>query len=190
LNTGREQDPLIRIAGRSPVEVCEKLDLQPAARALLAAAPAPATFLGSLIQKELFSDAVAYLAHALPKADAVAWASGCVALGRTLSVAGQAAVAAAEAWSRQPTEANCRTAERAAADSDDDAARFAALAAFWSGDSLAPPDLPPALPPPELTGTAVVAALAIAASLAEPPEIPERYRNFLSRGILIARTPV
>lgn len=190
MSTSRDADPLVRLAGRTPAEVCATLELEPAARALLAEGPAPAAFLATLIQQEMFKDAVTYLAHALPKPDAVAWAANCVTLGRELPPKALAAVAAATAWSQSPSVENCRAAERAAEEADDPAARFAALAAFWSGDSLAPAELPPAPPAPELTGTGVIAALAIAASQAQGPEIPERYRQFLSRGILFARAPL
>ena len=190
MSTPPDADPLVRLAARTPAAVCAALELDPAARALLADDPAPAAFLSALIQQELFKDALTYLAHGLPKPDAVAWTASCVAHGRALSPQAGAAVAAAAAWSQAPSNENCRAAEKAAEESDDAAARFAALAAFWSGESLAPADLPLAPPAPELTGQAAVAALVLAATQAPPPEIPERYRQFLSRGILHARAPL
>lgn len=188
MSTANEQDPLVRIAKARPAAVCAKLDVEDTTRDLLKTDPAPAQFLSQLIQQEKFADAIRYLAHALPKADAVAWACACVPLGRTLSVSALAAVRAAETWTQDPNEANCRAAERAAEGSDDKAAEFAANAAFWCGESIAPADLPLVPPPPDLAAIGVFAALTLAATSAPPAEITDRYRKFLSHGILIART--
>lgn len=190
MSAEHEQDPLVRITRQRPQAVCAALELEPETQELLAGDPAPAPFLSALIQKELFADAVRYLAHALPQADAVAWACDCVPLGRELSDKARAALACAEAWCHEPNEKHCRAAEQAAEASDDVAARFAASAAFWSGESIAPADLPVVPPPAGATGMGVHAALLLAATSAPPAEIPDRFRKFLSHGILIARTPL
>ncbi|MGE0384758.1 MAG: hypothetical protein AB7Q97_08520 [Gammaproteobacteria bacterium] len=193
--TPTDKDPLVRIAGRRPMDVCAELELDDAARALLTDTLQPAPFLTALIQGEMFTDAVAYLAHALPKPDAVAWACVCVrtALG-TAPVDGHIAsqIAAAEAWAMQPSARNSRGAEKVALEGrpKDCGAQFAAMAAFWSGESLAPEGLPPVPPAPGLTGTAVATAVTMAAVSGDPMAIPDRYRTYLAKGILIARTPV
>jgi hypothetical protein len=187
-----DPNPLIRLADRTPKDVCAHLPLAEATRALLAHDPSPSQFLTALIEAGNNTDAVAYLAHALPKPDAVLWACLCVraALGDEATAEAAQALDAAEAWAREPSADNSRTAGAAAIEMENDCgARFAALAACWSGESMAPPDLPPVPPPPGLTGAAAAGAIQIAAAAGEPSSIPQRYREFLARGILVARTP-
>ncbi len=192
MHTQPESDPLVRIAARRPKEVCASLQIDETSRALLETDPAPSRFLAALIERTYTADAVAYLAHALPKADAVFWACQCVriALGDQSPAAAAKALAAAETWAREPSAENSGAAGAAAVESANDCgARLAALAAFWSGASLVPADLPPVPPPAGLTGAGVAGAVALAATSGDPASIPQRYREFLARGILIARTP-
>lgn len=188
-----DPDPLIRLAQRTPQEVCAALSLGTGARALLASDPSPSRFLAGLIEARCHGDAVVYLAHALPKPDAVLWACKCVrmVLGGEAPAEAAQAVDAAEAWAMEPSAGNSRAAGAAAGEmANDYGARFAALAAFWSGESMAPPELPPVPPPPALTGAAVAGAIQIAAAAGEAAATPQRYREFLARGILIGRTPL
>ncbi|MGE0860514.1 MAG: hypothetical protein AB7I01_16090 [Gammaproteobacteria bacterium] len=185
-----EQDPLVRLAARRPQAVCASLEMEPATREALAGDPAPAALLSTLIQGELLIDALTYLAHALPPADAVAWACACVPLERELGADAQAAIKAAEAWCMAPNETHSRAAETAADSCSDAAAQLVAQAAFWGGGNIAPVGLEPVPPPPGVIGTGVAGALMLAAAEAPAAEIPERYRRFLSHGILIARTPM
>lgn len=185
-------DPLIRIAARMPKEVCADLELHNNSRALLEQDPSPSQFLAALIQAGQDADAVCYLAHALPKPDAVLWACVCVrmAVGDTAAPEVRQALTAAEAWAREPVAGNSRAAGNAAiAMANDHGARFAALAAFWSGESLVVPDLSAVPPPAGLTGAGVAGAVTLAATSGDPASIPQRYREFLARGILIARAP-
>jgi hypothetical protein len=192
MNTQPEPDPLVRIAARRPKEVCATLQIDEYSRALLEADPSPSRFLTALIERAYSADAVAYLAHALPKADAVSWACQCVrmVLGDQPPIVAVKALAAAETWAREPGADSSRAAGAAAVESPNDrGARLAALAAFWSGASLVPADLPPVPPPAGLTGAGVAGAVTLAATSGDPASIPQRYREFLARGILIARTP-
>jgi hypothetical protein len=103
-----------------------------------------------------------------------------------------AAVEAAEAWAKEPSEARCRAAEEAAAPAlaATAGASYAAYAAFVSGESIAPAGLPVVEPPEGVTATSAAAAVTLAATSGGAAEIPDRYRNYLARGILIARTPL
>lgn len=88
------------------------------------------------------SDAVEFLSQALPRWEAVAWAARSV---RDLSSPGDEADAralkAALLWIQDPTEERRRAAQVAAEDAEPDSpARLAALAAFYSGGSIAPAD--------------------------------------------------
>ena len=63
----------------------------------------------------------------------------------------------------------------------------AAAAAFWSGGSLAPKDLPVVPPPNNLTGHGVASALMLAGVVTEPDKFKVKYTSFLERGLAIAR---
>ena len=187
-----ETEPLRRIAHLRPARVCEAIELGEAGRAALAQDPSPSQFLSTLIMAECHEDAVRYLAHALPRPDAVRWACDCVQAlqGAALSVTAVAALGAVRRWLAHPGAAQCREAAEAAEAEgmkDQGAARFATLAAAWSGESLAPEGMPPTAPAPELGALAVTAAVMIAAAHGEPGRMVERYRECLSRGILMAR---
>ena len=60
------------------------------------------------------------------------------------------------------------------------------IAAFWSGDSIAPPGQPPIAPLPQQTGSAVAAAVSLAAVRGDGKRYPERLRRFLGSGRDIA----
>jgi hypothetical protein len=86
-------------------------------------------------------------------------------------------------WAAEPTEENRRAAGTAAeATNFDGAASWMAVAAFWSGGSLAPPDLPEARPGPELTARAITGALLMAAAHGDVLKTTDRYRRFLEQG--------
>lgn len=174
-------------------EACRGLTLGPEAAALLADGQAPralGAYLDALAAAGHFPDAEVVLAHCLPKREAVWWASQCVraAAGPQPPPAVEAAIQAAEAWAAAPGDRNRRRAYPAA-----EAAGFGhpagcvALAAFLSGGSLAPPDLPAVPPADHLTGDTAAAAVQLAAVLSDPARAPERHRAFLKLGLDVAR---
>jgi hypothetical protein len=188
-----KMDPLVRLHDRTPAEVCSKLELTEESVKLLESPVTPSQFMTGLIQARSFVDAVKYLAHALNTEDAIMWAGLCVrsGLGEAVSKPISDALMAAEACLNQSNEANQRLAEAAAAklNNDKSGAEFVGLAAFWSGGNMAPEGLPPVETPPGLVATAASCAVMLAATNGEPEKTAERYKTFLSRGILIARTP-
>ncbi len=93
------------------------------------------------------------------------------------------ALSATEAWIAQPTEENRRAAHEAAkAAGLGTPAGCAALAAFFSGGSLAPPHAPPVAPGEHLTAKAVAGAVIFAAVATEPEKAPEKFQHFLAQG--------
>jgi hypothetical protein len=70
---------------------------------------------------------------------------------------------------------------------NDSPAHWAAMAASWSGGSLAPPEAPVVPPGETLTAQAVDGAVLLAAVKPEPERAPERYRNAVVQAIDIAR---
>src|SRR5436309_2311589 len=100
---------------------------------------APQEYVGSLVERALYSDAVRFVAHALPKRECVWWGWVCAkrASGENPPPKIKAALETTEKWIAQPTEDN-RRAAKAATDVAglSTAAGCAGLAAFFSGGSL------------------------------------------------------
>ncbi len=100
--------------------------------------------------------------------------------------ADKAALGAAERWTEEPTEDHRRSAESTAeATGYETAAGWSAAGAFWSGGSIAPPELPEVPPKETLTAQAVVVAISLTAG-AEPSQMASRYAEFLALGARIA----
>jgi|ERR1035437_5141190 hypothetical protein len=146
----------------------------------------PLDFVALLMEKALFADAVRFIAHALPKREAVWWGWVCArrAAGEDPPPKVKAVLDATERWVAQPNEDNRRSAMAAAQKAElGTAAGCAGLAAFFSGGSLAPPDAP-AVPPGEfLAAKAVSGAVIFAAVAKEPERAPEKFRSFVAQGV-------
>ena len=181
--------PLTKVTAKLASEVCARFHLGAEAQPLLKSTHTPAQFLDVLVEKQQYLDAVKLLAHGLPKREAVWWACGCVKAAPEASAAPGAAAAlkTTERWVADPTEENRQAAMPAAeAAPVGTPAGCVALAAFFSGGSLGPPNVP-AIPPAEtLTGDAVAGAVMMAVVVKEPEKAPDKYRAFVSRGIEIA----
>jgi hypothetical protein len=179
-----------KIKAPTAAEAGRGAQLSPEATALMAPDASVAAYLDALMAAGLQRDAVALMAQALPKREAVWWA--CLA-ARTLVAADTAppvigALDAAEAWVFQPTDERRRAAmERAQATKFDHPGVWAAVGAFWSGGSMAPPNLPAVPPADHLTGVAVGGAVTLAAVTREPERAPEKFDLFLRQAIDIAR---
>jgi hypothetical protein len=181
--------PLKKVTAARAADLCAHFDLSAEAKALLVGSMPPDQFLDLLIQKGHLLDAIRLLAFALPKREAVWWA--CLCARETLAPAAPVelgeAIKAAEAWVYKPTEENRRTAmEKAERAGFDKPASWAAVGAFWSGGSLAPPNAPVVPPAETLTAKAVSGAILLAAVQREPERAAERHRQFLDDGVDIA----
>lgn len=146
---------------------------------------APREYVALLIEKKLYADAVRFVAHALPKREGVWWGWMCArrSAGEKPAPAAKAALDSTERWIAQPSDANRRAAMDAAEKAGFDVpAGCAGLAAFFSGDSLAPAGLPPVPPGPYLTAKAVAGAVIVAA-VTEPDKAPEKFESFIAQGL-------
>jgi hypothetical protein len=170
------------------VEVCGRFPLEDEARKLLREGMTARQFLGVLLEHGQYPDASRFLAHFLPKREAVWWACRCVRLVAPPGGGpGEAALTAAEQWAAEPTEERRRAAFAAAeAAGFGNPAGCAAAAAFWSGGSLAPPNLPAVSPGDHLTPTAVANAVVLAAVAREPEKAADKSRRFFAVGVEIA----
>jgi hypothetical protein len=159
-----------------------------AARAIHECASMPAA-LAALEAAGFDAEAVRLVAHALPKREAVWWACMCAAhtAPSDLAEAERAALAAAELWVRAQTDAARRAAmAQAQATGFSSPEAWAAVAAFWSGESMAPEGQPAVPPAPHLTGTAVAGSVALSAVRGQVSRRPARLRRFLESGRNIA----
>jgi hypothetical protein len=178
-----------RIPSATSAEVCQRFRLGRVAEALLRDQQTPGQFLDLLAARRLFKDATRFLAHALPKREAVWWAVLCVreVVGPSPPEPVVAALRAAEAWVRDPSEENRRAAREAAkAAGTGSPAGLAATAAFQSGGSLGPPDGPEILPSEFATARGVANAITIASLQAPAEKAPERFPSFVARGVEVA----
>jgi hypothetical protein len=185
----RDGDEFPRMTVATAAEACQGRTLSPEAAALLADGQTLRAYLDALAAAGHFSDAEVLLAHCLPRREAVWWACQCVraATGPGPAPEVEAAIRAAETWAAAPGDLNRRRAYPVAeAVGFGHPAGGVALAAFFSGGSLAPPELPAVPPADHLTGDTVAAAVQIAA-LTDPARSPERHRSFLELGLDVAR---
>ena len=106
----------------SPItaQICSVAALGDAARALLREHQAPQEYLSQLMEKGHFEDAVRFLAHALPKREAVWWAWVCArrAADAEPPPKVKASLDATEKWIAQPNDENRRAAMSAAEAAD------------------------------------------------------------------------
>lgn len=118
-----------------PVFLRPRLLLPPAHAALLDEPDGPGRLLDRLVERGLLIEATRLLAYALPPREAVWWGAMCVghAAPAALGDAERAALAAAEAWVRQPDDRTRRDAAWAAAAAGYQLpGAWPALAAYWS----------------------------------------------------------
>lgn len=134
-------------------------------------------------------EAVRVLAHALPKRESVWWACMCATTTapEDLTDPDRLAQEYAEQWVRRQKDDLRRAAmEFAESGGCMTAEAWTGIAAFWSGDSLASPGQPPRAPLPQQTGTAVAAAVSLAAVRGDGKRYVERLKRFLQSGRDIA----
>lgn len=149
----------------------------------------PAAYFDYLRQNGRAFDAARFLGQALPRLEAVAWAARAV---RDLTPADAdrerpeaRALRAALLWVADPTENRRRSAYDAAdACESSEPEALAALAAFFSGGSIAPPDCA-ALPAPR-DAAGRFAAGAVMTIAARQPDVQQALSGLLDAGALIA----
>jgi hypothetical protein len=170
----------------SAAQICAVAELGEAATALLRDELAARDYLNLLLENHHFPDAVRFIAHSLPKREAVWWGWYCArrTAGPDPKGTFQAALNATEQWISQPTEENRRAAYACGEAAEfGTAAGCACLGAFFSGGSLAPPNCPVVPPGDFLTAKAVSGAVIFAAISSEPEKAEEKFRAFLDQGV-------
>ncbi len=143
-------------------ELLQGVPLSDAAQALLEPTLTIRQFLERITAAQLQVDAIRVLAAGLPKPEAVWWGVLCVRqyLPKPWRVVCETACVAAEKWVKEPSDANRRAAGAAAEKAGWDTPTGCLAGAAWlSGGSLSPPELPAVLPREDLTGRTIAGVL-------------------------------
>ena len=175
------QEPVPKV-----IAISTAAELGDDAMALLQPDMPPVEFVNLLSGKKLYADAVRFLAHALPKREAVwwAWVSARRAAGASPPPKIKASLEATEKWIADPNEEHRRAAMAAAQTAEfGTAAGCAGLAAFFSGGSLAPPEAPPVPPGEFLTAKAVAGAIIFSCLATEPEKGPAKFQAAIAQGV-------
>ena len=156
----------------SPVaQLIEHAELSDEAKTKVRPDVTPSAFMRDLVGAGLMVDGVKFLAQAIGPARAIAWALACV---RELRAENDGtALAIFDAWAADASDANRRAAADAAEDGPE---KSLGLAIFFSGGSIAPPEVDPVPPPPHIAEKLAAGAIMLAV-VAEPEHAPERYRR-------------
>jgi hypothetical protein len=176
----------------SPLQqLCGRAKLGDEATTLLTDESTTKEFIGLLIEKELFRDAIRLVAYLLPKREAIGW--GCLCMRHILASQTDKPLpnvqVAAERWVSAPNEEN-RWAAKEIADTEDPKtpSGLLAMAAFFAGPSMAPPNLQAVPPPDHATSDIVSAAVFLAGVVKEPEKSKEKYLVFMQKAsALMAR---
>jgi len=147
---------------------------------------APSDFVRALLASRRKITAVSFLAHILPRREAVWWARQSLAAILGVGMEDEAA-RAAEAWVRNPEE----TTRRAALDVGlaghlQRPTTWLARAAGYSGGSVIAPEHAPMLPAPAACAQAAAAAVVLAITQQPPPTIPQWIEACVSGGLRFA----
>jgi hypothetical protein len=150
----------------------------------------PRDYFHLLRDKGLSIEAVSFLAHALPRREAIWWCSQCARLAclGPLPLALETALFAAEEWTKTPREEYCQLAQTVidSSGASETPTGCVALATFWCGSSLAPPGTPPAPPGEHMMPTAVFGAVILSAGWRDPKEFASRLQEMLDLGAQVA----
>jgi hypothetical protein len=176
-------------ANSKTADIAAVAELSEEAVGLLRPEIAPQDYVALLMSKKLYADAVRFVAHALPKREAVwwGWISAKRAAGADPPPKIKASLEATEKWIAQPDDESGRAAMAASKEAKTTtAAGCAGMAAFFSGSSLGPAHVPPIPPGEFLTAKAVSGAVIYAAVGKDPVNAPDRFQSFVTQGVEVA----
>jgi len=184
-----DQGPLSKVSAKTAGEVCGHYKVSENARKVLGDDFTPRQFVEQLVQMGKYPDVFDFLAHALPKREAIWWACLSVrhAQGSGLPAKEFAALKAAVEWVLAPDEARRRAAQAAGEAADfGTPAGCAALAVYGSGGSLGDANFPDVPPGPYVTAQAVSGSITMASALGVGGSITDIRRELALLGIAIA----
>lgn len=166
-----------------------RIEPPPGAAGVVAGLQSAHEVIEALVGGGFLLEATRFLAHALPRREAVWWSCMCArhTAPGDLPKPDTAALNAAEEWVRRTSDENRRAAFAHAQDSGFGTPEaWAAVAAFWCGDSMSPLGQVAVPPAPHLAGTAVAGAVALASVRVRPGRQAERLARFVDSAREIA----
>ena len=176
-------------SGKTVPAICDAAELSDEARDILATDVHGRVFVEKLVADEQYADAIAFLAHALPRREAVWWAWLCAraAAGEKPPASVIASLEATKTWIAEPTDSH----RRAALDAAEVAgigtpAGCAGLAAFLCGETLGPAEAPPAPPGEYAAAKAIGGSINLAAVADLQRDLAARYAEFVQQGLELA----
>ena len=150
----------------------------------------PIRYMQGLLKSRTPEEAITFCAYMLPRREAVWWAHQCVVLnGTELSAEEQQLVDAAESWVREPDEEKRLGALIAGMNARyKTPGAWVALAAGWSGGSMAIDSEYPVPAPPHLTAKATNAAVLGALARVETAQRAEFLKAYADNGVKLVNT--
>ena len=166
-------------------ELSETAGVSDAARALVKDDSTPSGYLEELEKKELYQDAVRFLAHKLPTDAGIKWASACIKELRAPESKEQKdePLDASDQWIKVPGDPT-RWGAKDAADKAKKAgpSKLLAMGVFMSGGSMTPPGSPET-PPPQYSAQKFISGSVLVVVMShEPQKATERYKRVLKLG--------
>ena len=149
----------------------------------------PEEYVNKLIEKEYFADSVIFLAHGLPKREAIWWAYLCAkaVTNNDTKADDLASLTMAEKWVYEPDDKKRRMCGTLAEKGQYKSAQnWVAAAVFWSGGSITKEDDPAMEPAPYLYAHAVSGAILNAVGMSDTDEIDSKFQQFIKHGLNIA----
>jgi hypothetical protein len=164
------------------VEIADLAKMSKAARALARDDLSPSRYVELLEKQKLFRDAVLFLAYGLPAQLSIRWGCRCCREFLTEQQIEETKVSleAAETWTESPSDES-RWAARDAAEKDGvrTPADLLAMAIFFSGGSVTPPNTPETPPPAYVTQKMTAGSIQVSVLTNAPEKADERYKKAL-----------
>ena len=166
-------------------ELSETASLSGTALELVREESTPSSYLEDLEKKELYQDAIRFLAFKLPTDAGIKWASSCLKELRNPQDKDKKdePLDAADQWVKAPGDPT-RWAAKEASDktSKNGPSNLLAMAVFMSGGSLSPPGAP-MTPPPKYAAQKLIAGTVLVVVVSfELQKAAERYKRALKLG--------
>ena len=149
----------------------------------------PEEYINKLLEKEYFADSIIFLAHALPKREAIWWACLCskAVINKDTRADDIASITVAEKWVYEPDDKKRRMCGTLAEKGEYKSAQnWTAAAVFWSGGSITKESDPVMEPAPYLYAHAVSGAILNAVGASDADDIDVQFQEFIDHGLNIA----
>jgi hypothetical protein len=171
---------------RSALDTAKLAELDDELRASFAPNAAHRAVVQQMVNEGKFPEAIKFVAFSLPRREGVwwAWVTAKRAAGAEAPPPVKASLDATERWISQPTDANRRTAFELAEKAEiGTPAGCAGAAAFFAGESIAPPNVQAVPPGPWDCNKMIANAVILSAVLKEPEKAPEKFLQSLQQGL-------